>query len=287
MANKLGQAIRLIEAGKEREARQILAGVLKSDPTNDEAWVTMAAVARTDALREKYLREALKLDPGNQTALRALHSLKERQQHTPGADIRSAPPPVSIPPALSGTLKGIAYAAGAIVVTAAIVGIALVMQWDQLTGEAAWKAFTSEAGRFSVLLPRTPRQTTQTVDTGVGAVDEHAFTVMHGSITYLVSYGDYPQNVLARNPQAALDAFGDGAVASMEGKLLSERAISTNGHLGRELEIRLADDSGAAIVRLRIYVVGNRLYTVYTLAPEERASSPNVEKFLDSFKLVR
>jgi len=102
-----------------------------------------------------------------------------------------------------------------------------------------------------------------------------------------VSYSDYPQNVLTNDPRAALDAFRNSVITSTDGKLLSERSISLNGYRGRELEIEIADDSDTAIARLRIYLVGNRLYYIYTLAPEDRASSPSVEKFLDSFKLVR
>jgi hypothetical protein len=288
MVNKLNQAVRLVEAGKEKKARQVLADVLKSDPTNDEAWVLMAAVAKTDELREKCLREALKLNSGNQTALRALKSLQERQRLAPAGNTR--PTAISVPRARdpSGILKGIAYAAGVIAVTAAILGIALFLQRDELTGKASWKEFTSQEGRFSILLPRTPRQTTETVDTPVGEIDEHTFTTIHGNITYIVSYGDYPQNALsAGNPQAILDSFGDGAVTSIEGKLLSKRSISLDGYLGRELKIKIADDSDTAIAQIRIYLVGNRLYYIYTLAPEERASSPSVDEFLDSFKLVR
>jgi hypothetical protein len=288
MANKLSQALKFIEAGKEAQARHLLADALKSNPTNDEAWVMMAAVAKTDKLREKCLREAMKLNPRNQTAMRALLSLKERQRSAPTGNARPTTTPLTTTKAPSGMLKGMAYAAGVIVITALILGIALFLQWKQLTGKASWKEFTSEEGRFSILLPRTPRQTTETVDTFIGEIDEHSFTVIHGNITYIVSYSDYPQNVLsASNPRAILDSFSDSAVTSIEGKLLSERSTSLNGYLGRELKIKIADDSGTAIAQIRIYLVGNRLYYIYTLAPEERATSPSVGKFLNSFKLVR
>lgn len=286
MANKLSQAVRLIEAGKEKEARQVLADVLKKDPTNDEAWVMMAAVARTDELREKCLREALKLNSGNQTALRALKSLKERQRLAPTGHTK--PTAISVPRAQapSGILKGIAYAAGVIVVTAAILGIALFLQREQLTGEASWKEFTSEEGRFSILLPRTPRQTTETVDTPVGEVDEHTFTTIHGNITYIVSYSDYPQDLTTGDTRAVLNALRDSAVTDFNGKLLNERSISLNGHPGRELEIQVSDDSGTVIAKLHVFLVGNRLYYLYTIVSEEHASSPSIDKFLNSFKLL-
>jgi hypothetical protein len=287
MANKLSQAVRLVEAGKEAQARRLLADVLQSDPTNDEAWVMMAAVAKTDKLREKCLREALKLNPRNQTAMRALASLKERQHSAPTGNASSAATLVPTTKTPSGILKGIAYTAGVIVVTTAILGIALFLQREQLTGESDWKEFTSDEGRFSVLLPRTPRQTTETVDAPAGEIDEHTFTTIYGSITYVVSYSDYPQNLTTGDTRAVLDSLRDSAVTSFNGKLLSERSISLNGHPGRELKIQVSDDAGTAIARFRIFLVRNRLYYLYTLAPEERSPSPSVDKFLNSFKLVQ
>lgn len=102
-----------------------------------------------------------------------------------------------------------------------------------------------------------------------------------------MGYSDYPQNLTTGDPQAILIELQNSAVKGFDGKLLSERSISLNGHPGRELEIKVSDNSDTAIARLRICLVGNRLYYIYTLAPEDRASSPSVEKFLNSFKLVR
>lgn len=285
MANKLNQAVRLIEAGQEAKARRFLADVLKSDPTNDEAWVMMAAVAKTDEQRKKCLREALKLNSRNQTARRALLSLQERQRFAPVSNVHLTTPPVPTAKVPSGILKGTALAAGVVIVAATILGIALFLQRDQLTGEVNWKEFSSEEGRFSVLLPRTPRQTTETVDAPSGEIDEHTFTTIYGDTTYVVSYSDYPQSLTSGDTRAVLDALRDSAVTGFSGKLLSERSISLNGHPGRELEIQVSDDSGTVIAQLRIFLVRNRLYYLYTIIPEERSSSPSVDKFLNSFKL--
>ncbi len=143
MANKLSQAVRLIEAGKEAQARRLLADALKSNPTNDEAWVMMAAVAKTAALREKCLREALKLNPRNRTAKRALSSLQENQRSAPTSNARPTSTPIPTTRAVSNILKGTAYAAGVVIVTDAILGIALFLQRDQLTGQLDWKEFIS------------------------------------------------------------------------------------------------------------------------------------------------
>lgn len=283
MASGLNQAIRFIEAGKEAKARRLLAEVLKSDPTNEEAWVLMAAVAETYEMREKCLREALRLNPGNKTALKGLESLKRQPRHGPLSG--TAPLPTTQPS--YGILKGIAYAAGALAITIFILGIALFLLRDQLSGDASWREFIPEEGRFSILVPRTPRETTETIETEMGTLDEHTFTIIHGDIAYIVNYGDYPQGLMNADHYAMLNALRDGAVESVGGKLLSERAISIDGYPGREIKVKISSSTETVIMQVRIYIVRNRLYYIYTMAPEARASSPDIKKFLRSFKLLR
>ena len=283
MANKLNQAVRLIEAGKETKARQILASVLKSDPTNEEAWVLMAAVAETYELRKKCLQEALRFNPRNQTALKGLENLKRQPKHVPLSSTLTFP---KTQPSY-GILRGLAYAAGVLAVTIFILGIALFLLRDRLSGDANWREFIPEEGRFSILVPRTPRETTETTKTELGTLDEHTFTVIHGDIAYIVNYGEYPQSFINADHYAMLDSLRDGAVESVGGRLLSERAISINGYPGREIKVKISSSSETAIMQVRIYIVRNRLYYVYTMAPETRASSPTIKKFLDSFKLLR
>jgi hypothetical protein len=283
MASGLNQAIRLIEAGKEATARRLLAEVLESDPTNEEAWILMAAVAETYELRKKCLTEALRLNPGNKTALKGLESLKRQPQHAP---LNVTSPLPKTQPSYD-ILKGIAYAAGALAITIFVLGIALFLLRDQLSGDASWREFTPEGERFSILVPRTPRETAETTETEIGTLDEHTFTVIHGDIAYIVNYGDYPQSLMNADHHAMLNALRDGAVESVGGRLLSERAISINGYPGREVKVKISSSSETVIMQVRIYVVRNRLYYIYTMAPEARASSPDIKKFLDSFKLLR
>src|SRR5512141_1360254 len=85
MADKLKQAIELIKSGERERARQLLIEHLKTDPKNDSAWVWMASVVETAELKQECLEEALKYNPKNEVARRAL------------AEIQAGPAPVSIP----------------------------------------------------------------------------------------------------------------------------------------------------------------------------------------------
>jgi hypothetical protein len=73
---KLKQAAALVKAGDNASARELLLEVLKSDPTNDTAWVWMAAAVDKDHLRKECLEEALLYNPRNEAARRALKRLQ-------------------------------------------------------------------------------------------------------------------------------------------------------------------------------------------------------------------
>ena len=79
MADKLKQAIQLIKSGDKERARQLLIEKLKTDPKNDTAWVWMATVVETAELKQECLEEALKHNPRNEVARRALAAIGEPQ----------------------------------------------------------------------------------------------------------------------------------------------------------------------------------------------------------------
>ena len=74
MNKKLKQAIDLIKAGEDAKAHDCLVNILKADPTNDTAWVWMATVVEKH-LQRKCLEEALKHNPRNKVAQRALQRM--------------------------------------------------------------------------------------------------------------------------------------------------------------------------------------------------------------------
>ncbi len=75
MADKLKQAIQLIKSGDTERARQLLIEKLKTDPKNDTAWVWLATVVETAELKQECLEEALKHNPHNEVARRALTAM--------------------------------------------------------------------------------------------------------------------------------------------------------------------------------------------------------------------
>lgn len=143
MSEKLQQAITSIKAGDQQTGRQLLAQILQAEPNNETAWLWMSAVVDEDK-RRYCIERVLRINPQNQSALRALGKLKEmgtesttvsppsHAQPTPHTQIHSTIEPEISPPAI--TKKAAAEAAqtidaykppGSIVETAAKDGLKL------------------------------------------------------------------------------------------------------------------------------------------------------------------
>jgi hypothetical protein len=148
-----------------------------------------------------------------------------------------------------------------------------------------WKEFTSSEGRFSVLMPGTPTDQAQKVNSPVGVIDLHVFVVEQSGAQYLVAYNDYPDAMVKTgDPEKVLDGARNGIVANVRGRLLSEVKITLQQFPGRELKVMVPD--GAQMMQTRLYFVKNRLYQVGAVTSEADASSKDIPKFLESFKLL-
>ncbi|HPH95696.1 MAG TPA: tetratricopeptide repeat protein [Anaerolineaceae bacterium] len=82
------QAMEAIEKRDKSHAREILARLLKDDPTNVACWLWMSTLVETSKEQIYCLQEVLKFDPNNETARRGLISIGGLQ-----ADPQKMPPP--------------------------------------------------------------------------------------------------------------------------------------------------------------------------------------------------
>jgi TonB family protein len=154
----------------------------------------------------------------------------------------------------------------------------------------AWKEFSSAGGRFTVLLPGTPTEKVQSRDSPVGTLDVHDFTLIT-SYYYGVTYIEYPPNVEeGGDVKAFLDSVIGAGVKSVGGTLLEEKDISLDGHPGRFVRVQAGN---GYVMRIRSYVVGNRIYQIGITMREADAPQAiakfhdeTAAKFLDSFRLV-
>jgi hypothetical protein len=153
---------------------------------------------------------------------------------------------------------------------------------------AGWKVIDSKDGRFTVHMPKEPMEPKkQVVRTKTGKLNVTLVVAegRHDSY-FVVSYSDFPQAELKKGEEEKrLDQACDGAAESLRGEVHKEKPIKLDGrHPGREFVIR---KGGAVIAKMRIYLVGHRLYQVMVLGNGQTFSSKEKDAgiFLDSFRL--
>lgn len=147
-----------------------------------------------------------------------------------------------------------------------------------------WTPLTSAEGGFRVEMPGEPAREVLTVNTAIGPIELTTFALEERERAFVVSFADYPEeHVRARGPAELLDGARDGAVANLQGRLLTELLIEHEGHPGREFRIEVP--GGTATSQVRMFLVENRLYQMVVVTPREQAFSEDVARFLDSFGL--
>jgi hypothetical protein len=154
----------------------------------------------------------------------------------------------------------------------------------------AWKEYSSERGRFTILFPGTPVE-----DDNSSMGFEGRKSMLTTTAVYAVFYQDWPaefQHDLEKEGslrQQFFDKGRDAVIAQLKAKPLSEADISLDGHPGRLTKMSVAD---ATIIREKRFVVGKRFYQIMIITPREllapdggQFDESRATKFLDSFKL--
>ena len=148
--------------------------------------------------------------------------------------------------------------------------------------------FTSDNGRYSVALPpaATSMKTEEkTKDSPLGKVFTTTLKAQLGNASLQVLSFAFPKELFkpADTPKR-LNSIRDKLVSSLRGKLLEEKEVKLDGHLGRDL--RIQPEKPGLLFRARIYLVQGRTYQIISLGPKTRVDSREVDEFLESFKLA-
>ena len=143
-----------------------------------------------------------------------------------------------------------------------------------------WVNFSSEDGRFSVLMPDTPTDKTETVDSAHGPYTTHLFIVKDTASVYLIGWVDYDPS-FNFNRQAELEANRDNFVKGISAKLVSTRPTMIDGYSAIEFTAETDD----RVFKSRVYMVGRRPYQIVIGSPKGQDDSVNVNRFFNSFKV--
>lgn len=134
--------------------------------------------------------------------------------------------------------------------------------------------FVSREGNFAIKFPRQP-----TEDDAFQLPSGRTYTVRTDNARYIVSYIE-----LARRPpdeaelRRGYDRARDEGLARSRTRLISERDVRQQGHLGREI---FAEGNGV-LIKSRAFLVGTRFYQIIVVTNDYRNGNASVVRFNES-----
>ncbi len=155
---------------------------------------------------------------------------------------------------------------------------------DPARAQGTWETVTSKEGQFTVEMPKKPNLSQTTTQRGPGGSFK---LLMIGAETndgeYLAFKATFSEKI--EEPSAIdtqLSAARDGFAEMWNGKVISEKKVRAEGRLGRDFTIRGKPEgaTGVCLIRVRMYLVGNAIYSVAVIAP------PGVELPLESGRFL-
>ena len=151
----------------------------------------------------------------------------------------------------------------------------------------------SEQG-YQIEFPKEPTASVQTVNTKAGPVDMHINMLdlskkdVDSNLIYLSSFAQYPDSLVHSDRKEQLKDFFketiEGLVGSIDGEILSKKDVKIDSYSGKEVKIDFQD--GMAIIRIRVYLVENKVYMLQVITKKENDSNESISKFLNSFSLI-
>ena len=158
------------------------------------------------------------------------------------------------------------------------------------TVHSDWYLFETDS--FSIEFPQKPAENTQSIATAIGDLkivmwSSETKKTEDDNLVYSLMLSDYPDSLINSDKVELLDRFFrgsvDGAVNNITGKLLSEKKIELCGFPGREAWIEYAN--GKAVIKMKFYLVHNRMYILQTITEPGKEDNQNSLRFHDSFKI--
>ena len=162
---------------------------------------------------------------------------------------------------------------------------------DASAGTAAAAPLTfqpvGEPGKFSVPFPAVVEPKRNAVATPSGEqIQVAGWTTNAGGVSYSITAQDYPLSLVEANPPAAfLNQGRNDVVGYLKGTVSNEEPADLKLESGDKYEGRAFQaTTPSGDVKGRVYLVGQRLYTLFTLAPAGTDTSA-AEQFLNGIEL--
>jgi hypothetical protein len=156
-------------------------------------------------------------------------------------------------------------------------------------GKSDWNELAIPEGGFRVLMRSEPHYSKQELDTPAGKMTAFLYSSDRPNSYYAVGYSDYPLAlVIGADSQQIFSGVRDTWVRRIGGRLVrTDSKLKLAGtHPGLEFEAEGRANGADAFVQARIYMVEQRLYQVIAMGRKNEVPQGEINRFLDSFRLV-
>jgi hypothetical protein len=144
-----------------------------------------------------------------------------------------------------------------------------------------WAKFTSDDGRFSVVIPGVPEDKVETTPSDHGPYTTHLFILRHQQNVFLIGYVDYDPS-FNFNRQAELEMNRDNFIKGLSATLLTTRSLRIDGYAVLEFTA----ENAQKVFTSRVYMVGRRPYQIVIGSPKGVDDSVTINRFFNSFKII-
>lgn len=174
------------------------------------------------------------------------------------------------------------------------ISIILFVTLTGFVAVADWFTFKNEA--YAIEFPAKPTTDVKTVNSAVGELklditmyDASKLSKNDDNLAYMSMSTEYPEFLISSDNKEGLNKIFrggiDGAVKRVDGRLLSEKVIQIDGFPGREVRADVKD--GLALIKMRFYLVKNKIYMVQVITKTENEGNKSFNRFFNSFKLIK
>ena len=156
------------------------------------------------------------------------------------------------------------------------------ISWGQSGENAGWSRYSHDGGKFSVMLPAAPEESSST-EKGVLL---HTFKIIQRPRMYMVIYSDYPNADLKLEISTRLKAERDGFLNGVsDGKLISEREFKFKRGNTELPALEFTSETSNVTYKSLVILDERRVYFVCAGSVKGNDSTSQFERFLGSFTL--
>ncbi|MCU0348295.1 MAG: hypothetical protein MUC59_15240 [Saprospiraceae bacterium] len=169
--------------------------------------------------------------------------------------------------------------------------IFVVAAFNLTKAQNAWQLIETED--YSIEFPSQPIHESQLAPSEIGdlKLDIRLFEVVEieqdDNYVYGIISTEYPAGTAHSDDKPAhasiFEHAVNGAVTNVDGKLLSNKEVEINGYPGRDFRIDF--QNGLAVIRMKAYLVKNKLFILQTICDPKKEGNISAERFFSSFKL--